>query len=63
MTGVCANPVCSRPARRAGRCNACYMWKRRHKSERSEEAIVANGYRQMVRELERVSVTRVVTSL
>lgn len=60
----CANPVCGREAKRAGRCDPCYMWRRRHRGqERPEEAIIVNGYRQLVRELEVTSYASVLTRL
>jgi hypothetical protein len=48
----CANPVCQRAAARAGLCDACYLYRRKHKGElRPIEVIMETGRRQLEKEL------------
>lgn len=52
MTEPCRNPACPRAAVRRGLCWACYHYERRTGQLRPEATIVANGQRQLQRELE-----------
>lgn len=48
----CRNPPCMRAATRAGLCDPCYVYARRHKGKlRPETLILANGLRQLERQL------------
>jgi hypothetical protein len=51
----CANPDCCRAARVGDLCSACYQYERRTGHWRPEEVIVASGYRQLMRDLERTA--------
>lgn len=49
----CANPVCSRGAQRAGFCDPCYVYKRRHKGRmRPLSVIVETGRKQLERDIQ-----------